>query len=297
MGATRSTRRRALTALLGLAAVAGGLALAVPRLAPPDWGAAAIAHPYRKPVTRRPHLAFELVRFESRGAALEGWLFRAGSPRGTVVYLHGIGDNRESGIGVADRLVPRGFSVLAFDGRAHGLSGGAACSYGYHEREDVRAALDAIRAREAVLLGHSLGAAVALQAAAVDPRVRGVVAASSFSDLRTIVEERAAWLHVPRAYVARAVARAGEFGSFPPEEASPVALAPRVRAPVLLLHGVEDWRTPPSHSLRVAAALGGPHELRLLAGVGHDEILGRDEAWREIGRFLDRLYPSPAPTP
>jgi alpha-beta hydrolase superfamily lysophospholipase len=297
MGAAWSGRRLVLTALLALAGAAGGLAVAVPRLAPPDWGARAIVHPYRKPVTRRPGPGFELVRFESRGVRLEGWLFRARAPRGTVVYLHGLGDNRESGIGAADRLVPRGFSVLAFDGRAHGLSGGDTCSYGYHERDDVREALDAVRAREAVLLGHSLGAAVALQAAAVDPRVRGVVAASSFSDLRTIVEQRAAWLHVPAAYVARAIARAGQLGGFPPEEASPVALAPRVRAPVLLLHGAEDWRTPPSHSLRIAAALGGPHELRLLDGVGHDEILGRDEAWREIERFLDRLYPAPAPGP
>jgi hypothetical protein len=42
-----------------------------------------------------------------------------------------------------------------------------------------------------VLLGASLGAAVALQEAAEDPRVSAVVAAETFSDLRIVAAERA----------------------------------------------------------------------------------------------------------
>jgi pimeloyl-ACP methyl ester carboxylesterase len=256
---------------------------------PVDWGAGAIVHPYRKPLTRQPHLPFEVVRFPSGGEQLEGWLFRPERTRGTVVYLHGIGDNRESGIGVTQRLVPRGYAVLAFDARAHGRSTGEICTYGYRERHDVSRALDALHLSRAILLGHSLGAAVALQAAAVDPRVVAVVAASPFSDLRSIVSERAGWLHLPRSYVERTLARAGEIGDFPPDEASPVALAPAVHVPVLLLHGARDRKTPPAHSLRIAAALPSPPVLRVLPGIGHDEILGRDEAWREIDAFLDGL--------
>jgi pimeloyl-ACP methyl ester carboxylesterase len=256
---------------------------------PPDWGAAAVVHPFRSPLTARPDLPFETVRFESAGAPLEGWLFQPGAagPGVVVVYLHGISDNRQSGLGVAHRLLPRGYAVLAFDARAHGRSGGEACSYGYHERHDVSRALDALGGPRAVLLGHSLGAAVALQAAAVDPRIEAVVAVSTFSDLRSIVEERARWFLLPPRYVTSALARAGELGRFPPEEASPVLSAARVRVPVLLLHGAADAKTPPHHSQRVAAALGGPKRLVLLPGVGHDEILGRPEAWSEIDAFLD----------
>jgi pimeloyl-ACP methyl ester carboxylesterase len=86
-------------------------------------------------------------------------------------------------------------------------------------------------------------------------------------------------------------ASAGEMARFPPEEASPVALAPRIRVPVLLLHGAHDRETPPSHSARVLASLGGPHELVVLPGVGHDEILGREEAWRAIDAFLAVVAP------
>jgi pimeloyl-ACP methyl ester carboxylesterase len=121
--------------------------------------------------------------------------------------------------------------------------------------------------------------------------VIAVVAASPFSDLRSIVEERARWFLLPRAYVSSALARAGELGRFPPGDASPLAAAAQVRVPVLLLHGAADRKTPPHHSERIAGALAGPHRLVLLDGVGHDEILGRDEAWREIGPFLDQVAP------
>jgi alpha-beta hydrolase superfamily lysophospholipase len=255
-----------------------------------DWGAAAILHPMKRPVTRTPDGAHEDVTITSGAERLEGWLLPAtGERRGLVVYLHGIADNRQSGIGVARRLRPRGYDVLTFDGRAHGRSTGEACTYGFHERHDVSRALDAVEAGDAILFGHSLGASIALQAAAIDTRVAGVIAASPFSDLETIVRERSQWLLLPDSYVETALRRAGELGHFSPAEASPVALAPQVRVPVLVLHGEDDYKTPPDHSRRIFAALGGPRHLAILPGIAHDEILGREEAWKEIQAFFDRL--------
>lgn len=302
MGTARSWPRRTARALAGVLLLGLGGAAAVARsgLAPVEWGAAAILHPLRRPLGRTPDLPVETVTFASGGERLEGWLVRPrdardGFGRGLVVYLHGIADNRASGLGAARRLRDSGFAVLLFDARAHGRSTGDHCTYGYHERQDVRAAITAANASSAVLLGHSLGAAVALQAAALDERVVAVVAASPFSDLPSIVRERARWFLLPPSYVDAALARAGELGRFPPEEASPVALAPRVRVPVLLLHGAEDRKTPPVHSGRIAAALGAPPVLVLLPGVGHDEILGREEAWRPIEAFLERHCPGAPP--
>jgi pimeloyl-ACP methyl ester carboxylesterase len=283
-------------AAIGCAATA---IAALSGLAPVDWGATAIVKPLRRPLAHTPGVPFETVTFSSGGVRLEGWLFRpdgapAGFGRGLVVYLHGIADNRASGLGPARRLRDDGFAVLVFDARAHGRSTGEYCTYGFLERRDVGAALDAVGAPRAVLLGHSLGAATALQVAAVDERVVGVVAASPFSDLPSIVRERARWFHLPSPYVDAALARAGEIAGFAPQEASPLALAPRVRVPVLLLHGAGDGKTPPAHSARISAALAGPHQLVLLPGVGHDEILGREEAWRYIDRFLRGIAPTAA---
>jgi pimeloyl-ACP methyl ester carboxylesterase len=255
-----------------------------------DWGAAALLHPLKRPVTRQPDRVYEDVAFASGEERLEGWLLPAtGERRGLVVYLHGIAHNREGGLPVAERLGPRGYDVLTFDGRAHGRSTGEACTYGFHERHDVSRALDEFEAPEAILIGHSLGASVALQTAAIDPRVTGVIAASPFSDLETIVRERSQWLLLPDSYVEAALRRAGELGRFTPTEASPLAVAPEVRVPVLVLHGEDDFKTPPDHSRRIFDALGGPRRLAILPGIAHDEILGREEAWREIEAFFGRL--------
>jgi pimeloyl-ACP methyl ester carboxylesterase len=90
-----------------------------------------------------------------------------------------------------DRFRKLGFDVVAYDSRANGESEGDACTYGFHEKEDLREVLNSIEKGPVILLGSSLGAAGALQLAASDQRITAVVAAETFSDLRTVVTERA----------------------------------------------------------------------------------------------------------
>ena len=79
-----------------------------------------------------------------------------------------------------------GFDVIAYDSRAARCDRRASAA-----RTDISRSSDLqTRARsssassDVILIGHSLGGAVALQAAAIDRRIRAVVAASTFSDLR-----------------------------------------------------------------------------------------------------------------
>ena len=138
-----------------------------------------------------PHGCVEQT-FAGVDVELRGWRCAAATERrGTIIYLHGIADNRGSATGVVERFVRSGFDVIAYDSRAHGASTGHLCTYGVFEKQDLRRVLDQAGVTDAVLIGHSLGAAVALQAAAGEPRVRAVVAASTFADLRSIAIERA----------------------------------------------------------------------------------------------------------
>jgi len=138
-----------------------------------------------------------------------------------------------------------------------------------------------------VLVGTSLGAAVAIQEAAMDPRVTAVVAAETFSDLRTVATERAPFFFTP-AIIARAFQLAEQQGHFEVDAVSPVIAATEIRIPVLLIHGADDSDTRPEHSSRVLAALAGPKRLILVPGARHNESL-RGEVWGEIERWVEEV--------
>lgn len=270
--------------------VAGALALSFACL-PPDWGANAILHPVRRPlIGGGPKLAHEDISFRTDdGLLLKGWLFRTPRPRrGLIVYLHGIADNRRSGIGVAERFVPKGWDVLTYDARAHGQSEGKDCTYGFREKHDVSRALDAVHADRAILFGSSLGGAVALQAAAVEPRVVAVIAQSAFSDLEVIVRERAPWF-ATRREVEEALALVEKRAGFRIADVSPRAAAAHIQVPVLLLHGAADRETLPAHSRRIYKALKGPRQLLIAPGAGHNDVLAREEVWQVVEDWLIRL--------
>jgi pimeloyl-ACP methyl ester carboxylesterase len=261
----------------------------------PSLGAGGLLHPGRRRVAVSPPPSCQEATFAGDGATLKGWRCQGQGPRrGTVVYLHGVADNRTSGTGVVERFGPRGFDVVAYDSRAHGESAGEVCTHGYFEKHDLHRVLDTLVPGPIVLVGASLGAAVALQEAAEDQRVTAIVAAEAFSDLRTVATERAPFVFLTFGVIGRAFQVAEQRGQFRVDAVSPVTASRAVRVPVLLIHGAEDSDTPPAHSRRILAALAGPKRLLIVPGAGHNESL-RGAVWGEIDRWLQGvLDPAPA---
>lgn len=252
----------------------------------PSIGASLILHPPHRQLVSTPPPQCREVTYNSDGVHLQGWRGDATAKhRGTLIYLHGVADNRASGAGVIARFQKRGFDVVAYDSRAHGESGGDACTYGYFEKEDLRRVLDTLRPGPVVLVGSSLGAAVALQLAAIDHRVSAVVAAECFSDLKTVVTERAPFFFTPKV-IGRAIQLAEKQGRFQINAVSPATAARTIKVPVLIIHGAADSDTPPDHSRRVFAALAGPKQLILVQGARHNESL-QGPIWTDIELWID----------
>ncbi len=251
----------------------------------PPIGANALLHPLRRPMTVRAPDGCREQPFRGRDVSLQGWTCEGRSPRrGTLVYLHGVADNRASSLGIIRRFAALGFDVIAYDSRAHGDSGGDACTYGYFEKDDLRRVLDSLAPGPIVLVGNSLGASVALQEAANDSRVKAIVAISPFSDLRTIATERAPVVFVP-GIIDLAFGRAEADGHFQVDAVSPVAAARSIAAPVLLVHGEKDVDTRPAHSVRILAALTGTKRLLVVPAAGHNDALP-GALWDEIERWI-----------
>lgn len=268
-------------------ALLGGAAAACHRV--PEMAAGGLLHPARRtqlPV--RPDNCADR-EYRSTEVTLRGWVCPADGPRrGAIVFLHGIADNRGSAVGTILRFISRGFDVVAYDSRAHGASGGDVCTYGYFEKADLHRVIDELGPGPVILIGTSLGAAVAIQAAAENERISGVVAAEVFADLESVARDRAPRL-LTEGMIRDAFALAEKRGRFAVAAVSPETAARSIRVPVLLVHGDRDKETRPQHSRRVFEALNGPKELLLVPGAGHNESLHKPETWSVIDRWIDSV--------
>jgi alpha-beta hydrolase superfamily lysophospholipase len=220
------------------------------------------------------------------GVELRGWKIRPLSPNGDwVLLLHGMSDNRSGVLGHAEFLLRHGCSVVMMDARAHGKSGGNMATYGWKERYDTVAITDALYSTEHVrhlfALGVSMGASIALQSAAVEPRIEAVVAEDPFANLREVSYDYAGLDISPllgktlfRPAVILAMHSIIKEGGFDPENVSPEK-AVTVRAfPILLICGTRDHRIPCRHSERIYNAARGPKELWIVDGAGHAAAFG-----------------------
>lgn len=207
---------------------------------------------------------------------------------------------------LADALARAGIASLRLDDRGVGASGGDYAQRTIPElADDARRALDKLRARREIdrdrlmVLGHSEGALVALEALHADPRLRGgvllgapsrtgreIVAWQQAYGAARMVRDSAPERRQPLAdSLVRAasplldeLARTGRgFRFFLDYDPRPVARA--VTAPLLLVHGAEDRQVPVEQAEELAALLRGTGRdvtLRRFAETDHLLLADRD---------------------
>jgi alpha-beta hydrolase superfamily lysophospholipase len=224
------------------------------------------------------------------GALLRGWKVRSARPNGNwVLVFHGVADNRVGAAAQAQVLLVAGYSVVMMDARAHGASEGPMATYGWLERKDTRAVVDALEAaehpRHLFALGESMGAGIALQSAAVEPRIEAVVAEASFANLREASYDYAGLQRYPLlgmtllAPGAWTMVYHGELDAgFPAGEVSPERAVAARPFPVLLICDAADTVLPCRHTKRIYAAALGPREMWVVPRAYHTAALGYEPA-------------------
>ena len=246
-------------------------------------------------------LAFDDLRFTAADeeSQLSAWFIPAQEPVGTIIYLHGVGDNKMSGLLLAKVFHDAHFHVLLYDARAHGESGGRYCTYGFHEKYDVREAVDLIRKigqeKKLVignigLFGTSMGAAVALQAAAVEPRIRSVVSEASYATLRQItVDYQKRLMRLPWHFLRNiAMKRSEIIAGFKHRMVSPLAAVSNIHVPILFIHGIEDRFIRYQYTQELFIAANDPKELWFVAGAHHSDV--HDTGGKEYEERLVRFF-------
>ncbi len=209
----------------------------------------------------------------------------------TVILAHGVTVNAYLSLHYATHFRALGFNVLLYTHRNHGRSGGRTTSYGYYEKDDLRACVDWVQARngaDAVIgtHGESMGAATVLQHAALDHRLGFVVAdcpfASAQAEFAYRIKVEYGLPAFPLIPVASALTRLRDGWFF--HEAAPLAVVDRITAPLLLIHGEADEYIPPQDSRDLFAAARAPKQLYLMPDAGHAQAYRQRATYRRVLR-------------
>jgi pimeloyl-ACP methyl ester carboxylesterase len=242
-------------------------------------------------------------------AATGGRAFERQQP--TVLFIHGAGMDHTVWALQTRYFAHHGRSVLAVDLPGHGRSGGAPLRSVEAMADWIPRVLDTADVAGAALVGHSMGALVALAAAAAAPaRVRSLALIGVaermpvHADLQEAAEDNrrlapelvASWGHGRSGHVggnpapglwmmggaltllerAPAGVLAADLAACSAYDGARAAAA-RVACPTLLLLGAADRMTPPSKAKPLGAAISGSRTVTL-PETGHMLMTERPDA-------------------
>lgn len=131
------------------------------------------------------------LQIKSSGSTMYGFAYTANGkgPHPTVLMLHGLPGN-ERGLDIAQNLRRAGYNVIYFNYRG---AWGSKGTFGFQNSiDDVSAVMDYITdslnreklkvdTGKIAVVGHSMGAGIALIAGTKDPRIKGVIGVSVFN--------------------------------------------------------------------------------------------------------------------
>lgn len=198
--------------------------------------------------------------------------------RFAILYSHGNAEDLGDLEPLLLRLHDAGFSVLAYDYRGYGISGGRPSERGaYLDHETAYRHLTGalgVSPDRVILHGRSLGGGIASELAVRCPAAALILESTFTSTLRVVA---------PRV--------------FPFDRFATAPRLARIDLPILVIHGTDDRVIPFAHGqlLHQSARNAGPP--LWVRGAGHDDVpwVAGDAYFDALRRFADALPPRATP--
>lgn len=254
---------------------------------------------------RQPHLgspgdfglAFSTERIATaNGKTLHAWLIpalaTAPRPAPALIVVHGWGGNSDLMLPLAPALHAAGMALLLLDTRCHGTSDDDTFASLPRFAEDTANAFDwlasrpEIDSRRIALLGHSVGAAAVLLAATWREQIAAVVSLAAFAQPAEMMRRWMAGQKLPKHVVVYILGYVEQTIGYRFDDIAPLATLPRLRCPVLLVHGEHDAVTPVSDAYLLQAVRSHDPARLLIGPGGHDSMEAFLTLVNEVVDFL-----------
>jgi pimeloyl-ACP methyl ester carboxylesterase len=242
------------------------------------------------------HLPFSSELIGSALGPCPAWLFPAPQASGTwVIQIHGRGTDRTECLRAVPLFRDLGITSLLVSYRNDGVgprSRAGTYALGATEWRDVEAALGFARRRGAqrvILMGWSMGGAIALQTAlssAHQDLIAAVILESPVVDWRIVLDYQADLMRIPHPVAELAISTlaspwarglTGAESAIPFDRLDVVARAGELQQPILILHSDDDGFVPSDASHELAGARPDLVTLQVFDTARHTKLWNYDQ--------------------
>jgi fermentation-respiration switch protein FrsA (DUF1100 family) len=242
----------------------------------------------------------EIYLDSPHGYKLHGYFIPLENSQKTVVIVHGVTVSLYHSLKYMELFRKRGYNVLIYNHRRHGLSGGTTTTYGFYEKDDLGVWVELVRKRfgqsaEIGLLGESMGAATTLQYAPMDPNIAFIIADCPYSNFKEQVtfrlKEEYKLPPFPLVPLSNLMIWLRSGMNFTLGKAAPIKEIGSVNTPIMFVHGLNDLYIPHEMSVAMYHAKPGLKRLFLAPNSDHAESYANNqEAYdTEVEAFLEEV--------
>jgi pimeloyl-ACP methyl ester carboxylesterase len=232
------------------------------------------------------------------GSRLPVWEIQGRSEaagRLTVVFVHGWGHSRIDSLSRIEPWLAWCYRVVLYDLRGHGESSDHITHLGHGEDDDLLALLEHLRAErddQFILVGHSMGAVIAITAAVrgseLKSTIAGVIAYGPYMDFHSSLRGRLRAHGYPtRPITDLMLAWLTMRGRRPLSLGDDMA---NVRCPLFVVHGTNDAVSPMADAHRIVE-LAPQARLREVEGAVHSDplLFSHSDHLEELAAFFDEV--------